>query len=191
MAKDSAEAVDKPVKKRKNSKAKGSGFENTVAKLLSKGLAPLNFIRTQGSGARVGGQNFATIGKMFGNEALKLFVGDVVPVNEQQERLRFRFSVETKFYATQDHFTALTSGNALIYGWFEESVADAGKINKNPMLIFKWNHTPTFVAVETGEETLTTVKPSLVIGRPNSRTLAIYKLEDLLTDPSFWMVRET
>ena len=76
-------------------KAKGSGFESTIAKLLTKHLAPLNFIRTQGSGARVGGKNFDTLGKMFGEDALKLFVGDVVPVNERDTGLRFNFSIET------------------------------------------------------------------------------------------------
>jgi hypothetical protein len=69
--------------KRFNSKAKGSGFENQVAKKLSTALAPLKFIRTPGSGARVGGKNFQAYGELFGQEALNIFVGDVVPVNQK------------------------------------------------------------------------------------------------------------
>jgi len=70
--------TDTPVegkKRRVNSKSKGNGFEGTIAKKLSAALAPLNFIRTPGSGARVGGKNFETIGKLFGEDALKIFVG--------------------------------------------------------------------------------------------------------------------
>lgn len=167
-------------------KAKGSGFEGQIAKKLSAALTPLNFIRTQGSGARVGGKNFATIGQMFGEDALKLFVGDVVPVNERDTGLNFKFSVETKFYKTPDNFTALASGNANIYKWFEESVEDSKKIGKIPMLIFKWNHTPIFVAIEKPEmrNTMTNPKFELVTA---TRHLQIFLLDDLLPHPSFWL----
>ena len=167
-------------------KAKGSGFENTVAKQLTKYLAPLNFIRTQGSGARVGGKNFETLGKMFGEDALKLFVGDVVPINEWDTGLTFKFSIETKFYKTPDNFPALVSGNANFFKWFEEAVVDAIKVNKAPMLVFKWNHTPIFVAV-TAEG-----------GQPDSRftistamyTIAVFELDDLLHQPLFWYSKQ-
>jgi hypothetical protein len=109
---------------------------------------PLTFIRTQGSGARVGGKNFETIGKMFGADALKLFVGDVVPTNERDSNLTFLWSVETKFYKTQDNFTSLASGSANLYKWFKESQEDAKKIDKRPMLVFKWNHTSIFASVK-------------------------------------------
>lgn len=188
-------------KKRINSKGKGSGFEGTVAKLLTKELQPLNFIRTPGSGARVGGKNFATIGQMFGEDALKIFVGDVVPVNERQTNTKFRFSVETKFYATPDNFTALASGKANLFKWFEEAVDDASKVDKVPMLIFKWNHTPIFVAVDMGldtklghtEQTLglarAELKPlmTLLTYGEKGRALDIFQLEDLLKAKSFWM----
>lgn len=167
-------------------KAKGSGFEGQLAKKLSAALAPLNFIRTQGSGARVGGKNFATIGQMFGEDALKLFVGDVVPVNEKDTGLTFKYSVEAKFYKTPDSFTALASGSANVYKWFEESVTDAVKINKIPMLVFKWNRTDIFVVIEKPEQRSTTVNPKFEL-ITSTRHLQVFLLDDLLLHKSFWI----
>ena len=94
--------------KRKNKpgmgKAKGNGFEGKIAKSLSTALAPLTFIRSPGSGARVGGKNFETFGKMFGEEAMKIFVGDVVPTNEKDTNTIFYWSIECKSYAKSDSF---------------------------------------------------------------------------------------
>lgn len=183
--------TEKPKRKLKPGmgKSKGNGFESTIAKTLSKNLQPLNFIRTPGSGARVGGKNFATIGAMFGEEALKIFVGDVVPVNEKQENVIFLHSVECKFYKSQDTFTGLASGSANIFKWFAESEEDAKKIGKNPMLIFKWNHTATFVAVDNRAWAPKLAKPqfSIITYSPDaSKTLDIYLLEELLKTPDFW-----
>lgn len=192
------------LKKRKmkpgGGKAKGNGFEGTIAKKLGAALQPLNFIRTPGSGARVGGKNFATIGAMFGEDALKIFVGDVVPVNERQEGLTFRHSIECKAYATPDNFTSLASGTANVFKWFEESVTDAAKIGKNPLLIFKWNHTPIFVALDMGltgkllhsefclELARANMKPLLTMltHGETPRALDIFYLDDLLKVPGFW-----
>jgi hypothetical protein len=168
-------------------KAKGNGFEGTIAKKLSAAL-PINFIRSPGSGARIGGKNFATIGAMMGEEAMKLFNADVVPVNESAVGYKFLFSVECKAYATPDNFTSLVSGSANVFKWFEESVIDSAKIDRDPVLIFKWNHTPIFVAViARTQEGLVT--PQLTISRPG-RSLDVYELDELLKFPDFW-VRKT
>jgi hypothetical protein len=146
--KKSAEKVVPQKRKMKpgGGKAKGSAFEGVIAKKLSSSLTPLNFIRTPGSGARVGGKNFETIGKMMGLDALNIFVGDVVPVNEKQESVQFLHSVECKFYKTPDNFNSLITQSANIFKWFDESVVDSAKVGKNPILIFKWNNMPIFVA---------------------------------------------
>jgi hypothetical protein len=180
--------VPKDKKKRTNSKSKGNGFESQVAKLLTQHLQPLNFIRTQGSGARVGGKNFDTIGKLFGADALKLFVGDVVPTNEKDTNLRFNFSIETKFYKTPDNFTSLVTGSANFFKWFNEAETDAAKVGKMAMLIFKWNHTPTFAAV------LTTVglrptPPNISISytfEGQRLMVDVFELNTLLKFPYFW-----
>jgi hypothetical protein len=163
-------------------KSKGSGFESQIAKKLSTALDPLKFIRTQGSGARVGGKNFETIGKMFGADALKLFVGDVVPVNEQESGCVFKFSVECKFYKTPDSFTSLISGTANIFKWMKESVEDAKKTGKVPLLIFKWNNTPVFVAALHGHSIAV---PVTTISNSESE-IDVFYLDELLKDKSVW-----
>lgn len=135
----------KEKKKRFNSKAKGGSFEAKIAKLLSAAL-PINFIKSPGSGARIGGKNFATIGAMMGEETMKLFNADVVPVNEVAVGFNFRHSIEAKCYASSDSFQVLVSGSSNVAKWFEESVVDAAKVDRHPLLVFKWNHTPIFVA---------------------------------------------
>ena len=189
-----------PAKKRKmkpgGGKRKGSSFEAVIAKKLTTELKPLNFIRTQGSGARVGGKNFETIGQMFGEDALKIFVGDVVPVNENKENKVFLHSIECKSYATPDNFTSLASGTANVLKWFEEVVVDAEKVKKNPLLIFKWNHTPVYAALDTfwqGSQVSQVllsrnIHPcfTLLTYGQNKRSIDIYYLDTLLQVKEFW-----
>jgi hypothetical protein len=177
-------------------KSKGNGFEGLIAKKLGVALAPLSFIRSPGSGARVGGKNFEKFGEMFGADALKLFVADVVPINESKTGLCFLHSIECKAYKTPDNFTSLANGKANIFKWFEESVVDAAKINKNPLLIFKWNQTAVFVAADMSKlSTAPRCCPSIKLEyAPESgrltKQLTIYLLDDLLKEPDFWCDRE-
>lgn len=174
-------------------KAKGNGFEGQIAKKLSLALAPLNFIRSPGSGARVGGKNFEKFGEMFGEDALKLFTADVVPINERKSGLNFLHSIECKSYKTPDNFTALVAGSANVFKWFEESVVDAAKTNKNPLLIFKWNNTPVFVAVDPMHPNCPShqagpFKLSITGGPAGAltKTLNIYLFDELAKHSSFW-----
>ena len=168
-------------------KAKGQGFEGQIAKKLSTALAPLNFMRSPGSGARVGGKNFEKFGEMFGEEALAIFVADVVPINEKKEGVKFLHSIECKSYKTPDGFTSLVAGSSNTFKWFEESVEDALKTDKNPILIFKWNNTPVFVAIDPDHAKCPNVKANANLILDNAkRRLAIYYLDDLLNDSSFW-----
>lgn len=166
-------------------KAKGNSFESTVAKKLSEALSPLKFIRTQSSGARVGGKNYETLGQMFGADALKLFVGDVVPVNEKEAGVEFRHSIECKFYKTQDPFTSLISGTANIFAWMQEAIDDAVKIDREPTLIFKWNNTRIFVGLTHRFEHLAP-QPNATITNKAGMTIYIWYFEDLLKLPEFW-----
>lgn len=186
-----------PVKKVKRKlkpgmgKAKGNSFESQIAKKLSAALAPLNFMRSPGSGARVGGKNFEKFGEMFGEEALKIFVADVVPINEKKEGLTFLHSIECKFYKTPDSFTQLVAGTANVFKWFEESVEDAKKTNKNPILIFKWNNTPIFVAVDKKHERCPQAlqlkdAPFAMVDVARRRSLNIFILDDIINDTTLW-----
>jgi hypothetical protein len=174
-------------KRRFNSKGKGNGFESQIAKKLSAALNPLKFIRTQGSGARVGGKNFETIGQMFGEDALKLFVGDVVPVNEKESGVTFNFSVECKFYKTPDGFTSLVSGTSNVFKWMQEAIDDASKIDRVPLLIFKWNNTQIFVARCHDDME---PKPKLVLTQ-NNLSIDIFCLDDLLPIREFWITERS
>lgn len=134
--------------KKGGGKGKGSGFENKIAKDLSEYLDPLKFRRSQQSGAIVGGMNEKLI-ENFAFEALRLFVGDVVPTNEAEESIpNFRFSIECKFYKDGDSLKTMLGSSAKVYGWMEEAKTDAAKLNIEPLLIFKFNHTPIFAGVD-------------------------------------------
>lgn len=173
-------------KKRVNSKGKGNGFENVLAKKLSVALAPLKFVRTQGSGARVGGKNFETIGQMFGEDALKLFVGDVVPANEGSVDLEFKHSIECKFYKTPDSFPSLVSGTANVFKWMQEAEVDAAKINRSPVLIFKWNNINILVGTF-----CETPCHRLAIEGQNEKKIFISYLDELLQFKDFWCAEKS
>lgn len=178
--------------KRANSKRKGSNFEGQIAKKLSAALAPLTFIRSPGSGARVGGKNFDAFGKMFGADAMKLFAADVVATNERDCGLIFKWSVECKSYKSSDSFETMVAGNANIFKWFEESVVDAAKTDRQPILVFKWNNTPTYIAVDSRLSGITwnnNLLPRLVISS-GTRALDIFYIDDLLAEKDFWVQGE-
>jgi len=178
---ESSFSVKQPKRKLKPGmgKSKGNGFESTIAKLLTKHLSPLNFIRTQGSGARVGGKNFATIGQLFGEDALKLFVGDVVPTNERDTSLIFRHCIECKSYKTADSLPLLIGGSSNVYKWMQEAADDAIKVNKNPLLIFKWNHSPVLIATYS-------LPTKIVTLDHNGRHIEIGLLDETFAHLDFW-----
>lgn len=139
----------KPKKKRVNSKAKGSGFEGHIGKVLAEHLQPLKFRRSQSSGAILGGEN-ARFLEQFSEDAKALFIGDVVPTNEadvaRDEGWKFKFTLECKFYRDCDNLEHIFH-NTKIKGWMEQAITDSQKIDKKPLLIFKFNRTETYCAI--------------------------------------------
>lgn len=140
-------STDSTIPKKKkaiNSKQKGKSFESEIAKTLSSKFAPYQFKRVLHSGAILGGKNVVNISQY--SEALaNLFVGDVVCVNEFDHDKNFRFNIECKFYKTPetlDNFLGVVNSN--LGKWFEESVVDSKKINKEPLLIVKWNRSSIY-----------------------------------------------
>lgn len=172
---------EKTKKKRVNSKGKGNGFENKISKILAEALAPMKFARTPGSGARVGGQNFGVFGSMFSQESLGMFVGDVVPINEQDCEKTFRFTVECKAYKDPDKLEALF-GASNIYKWMEEVLVDCVKVKKEGIVIFKWNNTPIYTAVTKDVELPSEVKRIIL-----TNGIQVAHLEELLTHKDFWL----
>lgn len=139
----------KPKKKRINSKAKGSGFEGHISKVLAEALPPMKFRRSQSSGAILGGVNEKFL-EAYSDEAKSLFIGDVVPTNEsdvvRDHGWKLRHTFECKFYKDCDNLDQLF-GNTKILNWFDQAETDAKKIGKLPLLIFKFNRTETFFAI--------------------------------------------
>jgi hypothetical protein len=171
----------KVAKKRVNGKAKGGAFELKVSKILTTALAPLKFKKSQMSGAIVGGMNAKTAGD-YSKLTLALFTGDVVPTNECVEgNPRFEWVVECKFYKDAERMEALF-GTSHIYAWMKEAALDAAKVDKRGILIFKFNNTPIYVAVESDVTLPADVQFITIL-----EGLKVCKLEELIKHPAFWM----
>ena len=171
----------KTAKKRVNSKAKGSSNELKISKILSQHLAPLNFKRSQQSGAIVGGQNSFRASD-YSKLTLGLFTGDVVPANECVDgNPRFKFVVECKAYKEAERMEALF-GTSHIYAWLEEVKIDAAKIDKRGIVIFKFNNTPLYCAVESDMVLPEGLKMITILNG-----VKVCHFDDLVKHPSFWM----
>jgi hypothetical protein len=192
MSDEQIKITKAPKKKPVNGKRKGSGFELTIGKKLSEVLAPLNFKRTQQSGAITGGKN-ARNNHLFSNAALSIFVGDIFPTNEADVEAelgwKFKFSLECKFYKTADNLDHLFA-NTKIKGWFEQACTDAAKIGKEPLLIFKFNHTEIFCAVNSAtiDRLPATLSRSLQLSFPDGRAITVFLLKEAIEDLAWWKV---
>jgi hypothetical protein len=171
----------KPVKKKVNGKAKGGAFELKVSKILTAALAPLKFKKSQMSGAIVGGMNAKTAGD-YSKLTLALFTGDVVPTNECVDgNPRFNYVVECKFYKEAERMEALF-GTSHIYSWMREAATDAAKVDKRGILIFKFNNTPIYAAVEPDIDLPVDVKHITIL-----EGIKVCHFDDLIKHADFWM----
>jgi hypothetical protein len=176
------ETSDTKKKKKVNSKAKGGAFELKVSKMLTAALAPLNFKKSQMSGAIVGGMNAKTMGD-YSKLTLALFTGDVVPANECVDgNPRFNFVVECKAYKEAERMEALLCDYSLLYQWMGEAATDAAKVDKRGIVICKWNNTKIYSAVEADIALPDGVK---FITLTNGIKVCLF--EELLKHKSFWM----
>src|ERR1035437_9635787 len=184
-----------PKKKRINSKKKGSSFEGHIGKVLGEHLTPMKFRRSQSSGAILGGLNERFM-KHYSDDAMALFVGDVVPTNEadvfRDLGWKLKFTLECKFYKTADNIEHLLS-NTKIRRWFEQACTDAAKISKEPLLIFKFNHTEIFAAVNTDTigslpSTLTRSLAFTYLAENDlpERRFKVFHLKEALLDIPWW-----
>lgn len=125
----------KPTRKKSiNSKQKGSRNERECKDILNKrfeGVAV--FSRTPMSGAYVGGENRAA--KSFLTEAQKEMMTSDIFCNNP----KFKFSIEHKAYS-EGSFWDLFNESSNLFKWYEQSETDAKSINKEPLLIVKYNN---------------------------------------------------
>ena len=167
-------------KKRVNSKAKGNSQELAICKILTANLAPLCFKRSQQSGAILGGVNAKNLND-YSLEMRALFVGDVCPSNEGNGNPKFKFVVECKFYKEAEKMEALFS-NSLIFKWMEEAAIDAEKVNKRGIVIFKFNHTPQYCALQPDIQIPNGVDKIILING-----IQVCHLDDLIKHKDFWI----
>ena len=180
-----------PKKKRVNSKKKGSGFEGHISKILGEHLAPMMFRRSQSSGAILGGVNEKFM-EHFSEDAKTLFIGDVVPTNEadvsRDQGWKLRFALECKFYKTAPNLDQLFNDPGFL-AWFEQARTDAAKISKVPLLIFKYNRTEIFCAIDPSYLVApSTVTKTLSLSNKPGECLTIFRLKEALLDLPWWKV---
>ena len=127
-------------------KVKGSGWERDVAKYLSA-LYDESFIRTQGSGAYIGGLN--TVRKQtLDEDKIRSFKGDIIP-GESFKKL----NIECKFYKDFPFNLLYTNECKVIDNWLDQLLdpADAKDIN---ILAMKFNRKGQYIVFESKHSTL-------------------------------------
>ena len=160
----------------------------------------MKFRRSQSSGAILGGVNERFM-QHYSDDAKALFIGDVVPTNEadvfRDEGWKLKFTIECKFYKSPDNIDHLLS-NTKIRRWWEQACTDAAKINKEPILIFKFNHTEIFAAVRLGIGIThpSTITRALALsynaeGDLPARAFTIFHFKEALLDLEWWKARSS
>lgn len=118
--------------RRGGSKSKGSAWERTVSKILTKWLTGQDkeyyFYRSPGSGA------VSTVN--FGNKTLS---GDIIAIKQEAAFFTEIFNIEAKngyADASFDKFLKENKNDVLLKFW-EQSLRDAKLSDKHPLVIFK------------------------------------------------------
>ena len=106
------------------SKQKGATFELKVSKILTEHFG-IKCVRVPLSGA------------------LSWIKGDVF-FPEKMET--FEYCIECKFYEKLDFNSLITAKSNDIFKFWDQTTSQAKKMNKKPLLIFKWNRSKEFIA---------------------------------------------
>jgi len=154
-------------KKRVNSRAKGSSFERSIAKLLNDRFNTTEFSRTPGSGA------FATTHTL--PDHLKIYGDLITPQN-------FKYCIECKKGYNKENLYSLYNYSSDFWKFIDQCEKDSEKCQKIPMVIFKQDR----------QQTLTIV-PYNILYQSNKyieihkeeKIYRIYLLEDILKEPDY------
>lgn len=118
--------------KKKNSRAKGHGFERQIAKMLNDRLDTTEFSRTPGSGA------FATTHTL--PDHLKIYGDLITPEN-------FRYCIECKKGYNNINLYSLYNNSSEIWDFLNQCQKDSRKSKKLPMMILKQDRKPILAFV--------------------------------------------
>jgi len=154
-------------KKRVNSRAKGSSFERTTAKLLNDRFNTTEFSRTPGSGA------FATTHTL--PDHLKIYGDLITPQN-------FKYCIECKKGYNKENLYSLYNYSSDFWKFIDQCEKDSEKCQKIPMVIFKQDR----------QQTLTIVPYDILYQSNNyieihkeDKIYRIYLFNDLLKEPDY------
>ena len=119
-------------KKKVNSRAKGSTFERSIAKMFNDRFKTAEFSRTPGSGA------FATTHTL--PDYLKSYGDLITPMN-------FKYCIECKKGYNKENLYSLYNYSSDFWKFVEQCEKDSEKCQKIPMVIFKQDRQKTLAIV--------------------------------------------
>lgn len=179
------------MKRKGGGKNKGSAFERTICKKLSEWMEAdeVIFWRSASSGAR------STQLAKSGTKAT-LTGGDITALSEEGSWLTSYFSIECKFYADFS-FDLLLQNKGKIPEWWSQCILDSNRDGKNPMMIFKKNRSPIYVAFDPTVLVLMSIQCDLshvrqmTIGNnKSSESMTIMLFEDWLEATDYESLKE-
>ena len=118
--------------KRKNSRAKGHGFERDIAKLLNNRFNTTEFSRTPGSGA------FATTHSLPAH--LKIYGDLITPY-------KFRYCIECKKGYNNINLYSLYNNSSEVWDFLRQTQKDSQKCGRIPMMILKQDRKPALAFI--------------------------------------------
>lgn len=151
-----------------NSKSKGSRGELELVHLLENRFGEGKFKRSPSSGAITGGANRESSENLSMEAKITLASDIITPIN-------FRFIVEHKFYGNANFFDLFNESSEL-FKWFEQAEGDANFVNKEPMLVVKYNY----------KQRIAYIKQKLINYVFEIRGWYCYWFSDLLTLDEYW-----
>ena len=157
-------------KKKVNSRAKGSTFERSIAKMFNDRFKTAEFSRTPGSGA------FATTHTL--PDYLKIYGDLITPMN-------FKYCIECKKGYNKENLYSLYNYSSDFWNFVDQCEKDSEKCQKIPMVIFKQDRQKTLAIV-----------PYNIIYKSNNyieihkeeKRYKIYLFDDLLKEDDYlWL----
>tara|TARA_R110000822_G_C15222762_1_gene484441 strand:+ start:368 stop:880 length:513 start_codon:yes stop_codon:yes gene_type:complete len=157
-------------KKKVNSRAKGSTFERSIAKMFNDRFKTAEFSRTPGSGA------FATTHTL--PDYLKIYGDLITPMN-------FKYCIECKKGYNKENLYSLYNYSSDFWKFVDQCEKDSEKCQKIPMVIFKQDRQKTLAIV-----------PYNIIYKSNNyieihkeeKRYKIYLFDDLLKEDDYlWL----
>jgi len=157
-------------KKKVNSRAKGSTFERSIAKMFNDRFKTTEFSRTPGSGA------FATTHSL--PDYLKIYGDLITPMN-------FKYCIECKKGYNKENLYSLYNYSSDFWNFVDQCEKDSEKCQKIPMVIFKQDRQKTLAIV-----------PYNIIYKSNNyieihkeeKRYKIYLFDDLLKEDDYlWL----